>query len=84
VKFPHHIRARRTGTALIVAAVPAAATFMPGAARGIAGAHIAARRERGLAPQLAGSAGPPGQIFNPGCGLGVPDLAALAADFGRY
>ncbi len=27
--------------------------------------------------------GTPGQIFNPGSGLGVPDLAALAADFGR-
>jgi hypothetical protein len=45
-----------------------------------------------VAPQLAASAAvinqylggrTPGQIFNPGSGLGVPNLAALAADFGH-
>jgi hypothetical protein len=67
LKFPHRLRARRTGTApLVAAAVPAAATFMSGAA----GAQIA-----------TGPGSNTNGFWNPS--LGVPDLAALAADFGR-
>ena len=72
MKVLFSLPARRTGTALIVAAaVSAAAAFTAGAA----GAQTAG----GTGPSSPG----PRQTFNPGSGLGVPNLVALAAGFGQ-
>jgi hypothetical protein len=65
VKVLFSLPARRTGTALIVAA----AAFTAGPA--------------GTSNDNLYYTGTPGQIFNPGPGLGVPNLAALAAGFGH-